>query len=72
MESELSPTGKKCLTWDFTCINTVSDSYLLECAKESGKGAEAAEKKKVQKYEKLLNNYHFIPIAIETFGALGQ
>ena len=33
----------KCLTWDFTCVNTISDSYLLKCAKEPEKGAEAAE-----------------------------
>ena len=38
----------KCLTWDFTCINTICDSYLFENAKESGKGAEAAKKKKSQ------------------------
>ena len=62
----------KCLTWDFTCINTISDSYLLETAKEAGKAAEAAEKRKISKYDKLLNNYHFIPIAVETLGAWGQ
>ena len=45
---------------------------MLECAKEPGKGAEAAERKKVRKYDKLLNNYHFIPVAIETFGAWGK
>ena len=28
--------------------------------------------KKIRKYDKLTNNYHFIPIAIETFGAWGQ
>ena len=59
----------KCLTWDFTCVNTISDSYLLECAKEAGKGAAAAEMKKDRKYERLLNNYCFVPIALETFGA---
>ena len=63
---------RKCLTWDFTCINTISDSYILECAKEPGKGAEVAKRKKFRKYDKLLNNYHFIPIAVETFGAWGQ
>ena len=36
----------KCLTWDFTGINTISDSHVLECAKEPGKGAEAAKRKK--------------------------
>ena len=62
----------KCLTWDFTCVNTISDSYVLECAKEASKGAAAAEYKKDRKYESLLENYIFIPIAVESFGSWGQ
>ena len=30
------------------------------------------EMKKDRKYERLLNNYCFVPIALETFGAWGQ
>ena len=60
------------MAWDFTCINTISDSYLLETAKEAGKGAFAAERKKDRKYQRLLPNYYFVPIAVETFGAWGQ
>ena len=62
----------KCLTWDFICINTISDSYLLETAKKAGKMALLAEMKKDQKYEKLMPNYYFVTIAIETFGTWGQ
>ena len=36
----------KCLTWDFTCVNTLKDTYLFECAKEAGKAAIGGEKKK--------------------------
>ena len=28
--------------------------------------------KKIRKYDRLLTNYHFIPIAIQTFGAWGK
>ena len=45
---------------------------MLECAREAGRGASAAENRKERKYEILLRNYSFIPIAIETFGAWGK
>ena len=53
-------------------MNKISDSHLLECARKAGRGAAAAERKKEKKYEKLLNNYFFVPIAIETFGSWGK
>ena len=55
-----------------TCHDTVCQSYIGGTSKEAGKAAEAAEKRKISKYDKLLNNYHFIPIAVETLGAWGQ
>ena len=57
--------------WDFTCVNTVKDTFLFECAKESGKAAIGGEKRKDRTYEKLLRNYIFVPIAVETFGSWG-
>ena len=42
-----------------------------ECAKEAGKAAIGCEKKKDNHYEKLLRNYIFVPIAVETFGSWG-
>ena len=32
----------KSLTWDFTCVDTVCDSYVLDSAKEAGKAAKAS------------------------------
>ena len=34
--------------------------------------AEQAEKSKLTKYDYLLNNYYFVPVANETFGSWGQ
>ena len=62
----------KCLTWDFTCINTICDTFLFQCAKEAGKAAVGGEKRKKSHYdEKLLKNYLFVPVAVETFGSWG-
>ena len=37
----------------------------------SGSAASGREDKKVEKYSNLSENYHFVPIGIETFGAYG-
>ena len=62
----------KCLAWDFTCIDTICDTYVLDPAREAGKAAKIAESKKINKYKDLGNNYEFMPIAVETFGSWGQ
>ena len=62
----------KCLTWDFTCVDTLCDSYVRESAKEAGKAAKMAENRKHNKYKDLKNNYAFTPIAIETYGSWGS
>ena len=59
------------MAWDFTCIDTICDSYVLDSAREAGKAAKIAESKKNNKYKDLENNYHFIPLAVETFGSWG-
>ena len=59
----------KCLTWDFTCVDTLCDSYVRDSAKEAGKAAKMAENRKHNKYKELKDNYYFTPVAIETFGA---
>ena len=46
-------------------------SYPSQCAKEAGKAVIGGEKKKNNHYEKLLRNYIFVPIAVETFGSWG-
>ena len=59
------------MAWDFTCIDTLCDTYVLDSAREAGKAATIAETKKNNKYKELENNYLFQPIAIETFGSFG-
>ena len=61
----------KCLTWDFTCVDTLCDSYVQDSAKEAGKAAKNVETRKHNKYRDLTNNYLFTPIAIETYGSWG-
>ena len=61
----------KSLTWDFTCVDTVCDSYVHDSAKEAGKAEKNAETRKHNKYKDLKDNYLFTPIAIETFGSWG-
>jgi hypothetical protein len=58
----------KCLIWDFTCGDTLCQSYVSNTAIEPGKAAEARETHKLKKYEELKSNYIVTPVAIETFG----
>ena len=61
----------KCLTWDYTCVDTLCDSYVRDTAKEAEKAAKLAETKKHNKHRDLKDNYLFTPIAMETFGSFG-
>ena len=61
----------KSLIWDFTCADTLCDSYVKKASKEACSAAESRESKKVEKYKELSKNYHFIPVGAETYGSLG-
>ena len=61
----------RCLVWDFTCVNTIADSYLKDTCIQPGAGAEKAEKAKLSKYEEIRKDYYMVPIAVETFSAWG-
>ena len=52
----------KPLSCDFTCVDTVADSYFHKSSLEAGKTADMAEKKKIHKYRLLANDFDFIPI----------
>ena len=67
------PTWKngKCLIWDFTCADTLCKSYVKKASKEVGSAAAGREDKKVEKYSNLSDNYYFVPVGIETYGAYG-
>ena len=61
----------KSLIWDFTCCDTICDSYVKMSSKKAGSAAELREDQKSKHY-KDLTNYHFVPVAVETFGAWGS
>ena len=64
-------TEGKCLIWDFTCADTLCDSYVKKSSKRACSAAEEREFKKVDKYSNLSDNYHFVPVGVETYGAFG-
>ena len=61
----------KPLAWDFTSPCTVAPSNISASIQEAGKAANKAEDLKIKKYEELLQDFHVVPIAIETFGSFG-
>ena len=62
----------RCLVWDFTCPDTFAPSHLNTAVSSPGAVACEAEDRKRQKYAGLAASYCFIPIAVETMGALGE
>ena len=62
----------KLLLWDFTCVDTLAPSHVLDSSKFPGKAANEAELRKIKHYDNLTESYHFIPICMETFGTFGQ
>ena len=61
----------QCLVWDFTCVDTFAASYIADATREAKAIVTAAEARKKEKYALLSKSHHFVPIAIETSGALG-
>jgi len=62
----------RCVTWDVTVTDTVAASYLSATSACAGSAAEAAAKRKEDKYVEISSNYHFFPLAFETFGPIIQ
>merc|ERR1711992_300182 len=54
-------TEGKSLIWDFTCADTLCESYVRKASKESCSAAAERENKKIEKYMDLSENYHFVP-----------
>ena len=61
----------KCLTWDATCVDTYSNSAVVEAAITPGSAAAGAEERKRNRYLALTDRYLFEPVAVETSGAIG-
>ena len=58
--------------WDVTCPDTLAPSYLSIATAEAGAVAREAEHRKQVKYSHLEDSHYFVPIAIETLGAMGH
>jgi hypothetical protein len=65
-------TRGKSLIWDFTCGDTFAASYINQSCQRPGYVANLAEENKFKKYQDLMFNFIFIPIAIETSGFWGK
>ena len=64
-------TEGKSFIWDFTCANTLCESYVKKSSKVACSAAAEREDKKIDKYVNLSDNYHFVPVGVETYGAFG-
>jgi len=62
----------RCATWDVTVTDTVAASYLNATSACAGSAAEAAAKRKEDKYAEISATYHFFPLAFETFGPINH
>ena len=60
------------MTWDFTAVSTLADSYVDSAAREAGAPAEQAALRKMKKYSVLSQSYLFQPIAVENTGVLNS
>jgi hypothetical protein len=62
----------RCLLWDVTCPDTLAASHVDHAVTGPGVVATIAENRKRSKYAALCAAYYFVPVAIETLGALGE
>ena len=61
----------RCLTWDATCVDTYSNSAVVDAAITPGSAAAGAEERKRSRYMGLTDRYLFEPVAVETSGVIG-
>ena len=61
----------KHVVWDYTCHDTVCQSYVGGTSREAGKAADEAEQAKNTTYNELAAKFVVVPIANETFGSWG-
>jgi len=60
------------LVWDATVVDTFAESHYIVSAAIPGSIATDAKTAKCRKYNDLLDNYYFQPVAIETTGVYGK
>ena len=61
----------KLLVWDATCSDTFAPSHRSQAAHAPGEVAARAEERKEAKYISLPAGHQFVPVAVETMGAMG-
>ena len=57
--------------WDATCADTLAPSHHTLASRECQAAAMEAEQRKRSKYSHLEATHCFIPVAVETLGAMG-
>ena len=62
----------KCLTWEVTCVDPYSESFVINSAITPGSAADAAEDRKRNKYSGITDRYLFEPVAVETTRVFGS
>ena len=62
----------RALVWDYTCVDTMANSNSDVTSATGGGAAEKAFRKKILKYVEIANDFFFIPVAMETFGAWAE
>ena len=62
----------RCATWDVTVTDTVVASYVGISSSCAASAAEAAAKRKEEKYIEICQTHNFFPIAFETFSPINQ
>ena len=64
--------GGRVLVWDITCADTLAPSHRQLASRQAGAVVANAEQRKKNKYAHLEATHHFVPIAIETLGVVGE
>lgn len=62
----------KPMVWDFTCADTLANSYVNGNSKKAGYAAQKRESYKRTLYRNLEANFHIVPICVETLGTFGE
>ena len=60
------------LLWEATISDTFAPSYVGQTSRLVGAAAKLVESKKLSKYQSLLSQYLFVPVALETSGVYGK
>ena len=62
----------KCVAWDVTVPDTYAASHVQQTSKCPAAAADQAAAKKRAKYQSIVQTHLFIPVAVETSGALNK